>query len=602
MPADTTDEQLLEIDSEAFEFTLEGPLPSPSSYANRGLPAVALTSSPWPLTYRFDAPDLTAAVLNVHGRQRCTVTLHRDVLPLAVPLVYETIEYHFRLRSKTADVHLSQDGRRLSKTPRGRLATGSINFRNAAGMAQLEFRSPSGMPLAILEIFVGSVKMAYFSDRRQLIAYLEPAYRALAIRAMSPTTAAGTLTREKSTDVEFADALTRHVSKIDRSVARIEVASLHSRVSVSAMTRVDRLTHVTGRARSVLRRIPLAALATGRVRSERRTSTHDSPENRFVKATLGGVARSVRAWQRKFPQRAKPSGAESQLHGAITAASGSLRAIAANAFWSSVSDSAPAERGRAQFHADYLSLHRDLLRLRRAVRIDDRGRAAVGQAPMNDLYEMWAFVRLAGLLALAEGAPVLDPFTVEVSALRARISPNKKEIGIGRSLLGCQPLYTTDAGRALFSPLTPQQPDAVLYLKHRDAYVFFDAKYRVDIRERGTGKALSNSAVVATPFDASRMSIRATEDALNTTHRYRDAIRSSTGGARIDSSVYVLFPHREESEREAGTNACKAFAYGVGAIPMLPGSNSDDLVHAGLCVPAPYEAVGTMRALLRMLV
>jgi uncharacterized protein len=118
--------------------------------------------------------------------------------------------------------------------------------------------------------------------------------------------------------------------------------------------------------------------------------------------------------------------------------------------------------------------------------------------------------------------------------------------GGGRLVMAYNPRFS---GGAL---LVPQQPDIVLEL-HRPGEpvrrTVLDAKYRVD----ASAAYVSRYGAPGPP-----------EDALNTLHRYRDALGAT--------HAIALFPWRDEAGDFRESRLWRSIeSAGVGAVPMLPG-------------------------------
>lgn len=181
------------------------------------------------------------------------------------------------------------------------------------------------------------------------------------------------------------------------------------------------------------------------------------------------------------------------------------------------------------------------------------------------LYEYWCFLTLVRLVAEAVGSrvPVRSLIAVERRGLHVRLRK-------GRAQTVSFPLAQRQRLDLIYNPrfggpgyLVPQQPDLMLAVRRADATIaryVFDAKYRLD----------------ASPSYRRRYGLPGPPtEALNTLHRYRDAIqdRRRGSGERAVVQAVALFPYREEAPGLFEKSRLRRMLdeIGVGAIPLLPG-------------------------------
>lgn len=182
---------------------------------------------------------------------------------------------------------------------------------------------------------------------------------------------------------------------------------------------------------------------------------------------------------------------------------------------------------------------------------------------LHVLYEYWCFLALVRAAAEVTGVdlPWNDVLAVEQDGLRFRLRK-------GRQQTVTLPTYGGGRWTVTYNPrfggpgyLVPQQPDFMLTVAAPGQPVrryILDAKYRLD----AALAYVERYGMPGPPIDA-----------LNTLHRYRDAIVDADLRRTVVQAV-ALFPYREV---EAGTYAASRHAralaeVGVGAIPLLPGA------------------------------
>jgi uncharacterized protein len=192
------------------------------------------------------------------------------------------------------------------------------------------------------------------------------------------------------------------------------------------------------------------------------------------------------------------------------------------------------------------------------------GPAELGLRDLHRLYEQWCWLALvrAAAEALGRPLPAAELLVEEGDGLRVRLRRGWEHAlrfplpGGGRLVMAYNPRFS---GGAL---LVPQQPDIVLEV-HRPGEpvrrIVLDAKYRLD----------------ASPAYVARYGAPGPpEDALNTLHRYRDALGAT--------HAIALFPWRDEAGDFRESRLWRSIeSVGVGAVPMLPGE--DALLGTLLC-------------------
>ena len=178
-----------------------------------------------------------------------------------------------------------------------------------------------------------------------------------------------------------------------------------------------------------------------------------------------------------------------------------------------------------------------------------------------NLYEIWCYLKINSIIKELGYIPKNSSFIqVNSNGLTLSVLQNTQSKLIYENKLGEKlELWYNKAYYGL--PTTNQRPDTVLCLKGdktKDRVYLFDAKYRIFIDNNGE--------------------IGPMEEDINVMHRYRDAIVSenkkeeyfkySTFGA------YVMFPCSDEKKFEEHRFYKSIEKVNIGAIPMLPGSNS----------------------------
>lgn len=493
----------------------------------------------------------------------------------ATGYLFEQTDYTLLVRSRAADpvgvrhrdpvivnrLHTSEDGH---------VVHGTINFGTQVGQSRFLIEA-GGRPHLLVTVEVFPSKLDYRSDYVALredvqdlaaglaFEYLRATYRpAEAVPDEPPGPVAWlTLLRNLLSDLEQAlGQVTRH--------PRWETTRRVEPVRVERIRRPDAALR-----RALARRPPGEATGDGLpgaqvLPSRRAVYTLDTPEHRWLAAQLRHVRANLtrlQAIERRRSGTARQHRVRAELdrlHARLTR----LMAIPPLCVTGPPPPTPPLPLLTAP---GYREAYRACLALRRGLRLGG-GPLALSLKDLHLLYEYWCFLTLVRLAAAAVGhrVPADRLVAVERHGLRLRLHR-----GSAQTLR-----FTLEDGRRLtitYNPrfggrryLVPQQPDIVLTLarpRERPTRFVLDAKYRLD----------------ATPGYVQRYGMPGPPvDALNTLHRYRDAILDRAGSGRTVAQAVALFPYRETrpGEYTASRHARALNEIGVGAIPLLPGATT----------------------------
>jgi hypothetical protein len=209
-----------------------------------------------------------------------------------------------------------------------------------------------------------------------------------------------------------------------------------------------------------------------------------------------------------------------------------------------------------------------------------------GQRDVATLYEYWAYIKLAQVVARVCNAEfkfsdllVLSKDGVELELKRGRSSAlTCTGYRLGRHLK-ITSWYNRRFRKSTTSRegswTTEMQPDVSVKIEvntgglqlYEAIWLHFDAKYRVMDVERQFGSDEPNSArkAASTEVAEEAATARAKRDDLNKMHAYRDAIRSSAG-------AYILYPG---DERRLPFRAFHEILPGLGAFVLRPTISGD---------------------------
>jgi hypothetical protein len=370
--------------------------------------------------------------------------------------------------------------------------------------------------------------------------------------------------------------------EIDRLAAAIEYIEAHPHRELSAMAERSRIERVRRPSATLIRSvrrgkgfgnwvtIPGIGAAKARVDARRAAATLDTAEHRWLRQNLNvlrqQLARTIRETTDEAARRAEKGRMSLRLEQERRELVTLLSRISVLTEGTAIA----AGSGEAPFGFSSLTLmglpgYREafmsLLSLREGLTLQgDALQTSVKD--LDRLYEIWCFLRLAGLLtelSLTEDL-ASDLFKVSERGLRVDLVRGKKSTITLKK--------TNQTLRLLYNPTYPgptgyQQPDIVLQILAPgwpEVFVVLDAKYRVDA-------SLEYRRAFGGPGPP--------VDAVNALHRYRDAItlfREEQGLGRPVVKGVALFPLSDEAASDFQTHKLwKALAtLGIGAIPFIP--------------------------------
>ena len=194
------------------------------------------------------------------------------------------------------------------------------------------------------------------------------------------------------------------------------------------------------------------------------------------------------------------------------------------------------------------------------------------------LYEYWCFIKLNNILKCeldAEGnlkynLVKQDILKIDSSGLTVKLKKGNPSKVVYLNPKNGEKIVLSYNPQVQSLPTVALKPDNVLSLskresKHKYEYIF-DAKYRINIAEKGSDYARS--------FKTPGPEI----DTINAMHRYRDAIVCGDGKdlpyERRMFGAYVLFPYNNEEEYKNHQFYDSIRTMNIGGLPFLPGSTS----------------------------
>ena len=527
----------------------------------------------------------------------------------ALPMVFETPIYFFDIqfddRLKGLDEesievrhHLNDVAKRFYR--RGRMLFAEMSFVNEPGKFRLEikFRLNGAERMVWLEFFVASTKMDVKGDYKRILEIVEHHQRESLFTPYAKTVQDVNVSEKTNTHndpywtVYFDHALDRY----EAALKKIIYEPHRSTVGVPYVRRADRVRNWTpSMAREFARyKGDMGALRTHGFVEEVRTSTYDTPENRFVKMTLETLAREFNSASTRIKNDGQLSdNFKNEFKGRMER----FGHYARMPFMQSISqlNAAVAPSLVLQMRPGYADI-RIVWNLIHSMFTTDSTLSRsteAGLIKISALYEYWCFLEVKRILAGEDqNAKQVNPIPKLAYKWTEAVGSNKsmheilKETGLdedekvssiayqckdpsGRLL--AEVIYQQSYGpnsEEQYSKPVQQRPDIVIRFYDKNGVPFtylFDAKYQIENGQYSNGKD-------AVP--------RASLDQM---HRYRDAIlwrkssEASTSGKPSHEVVgaYVLYP-ADETKADTLYNGFEDLRkeQNIGAFPLLPGKSS----------------------------
>ncbi len=494
--------------------------------------------------------------------------------------LFEETDYTLFVQSKTGvslrvrhrDPVLVQG---LQRSDGGRVVHGVINFGAQVGQSRFVVEA-GGTPAFVFEVEVYPSKLDYRSDYEALRDDVQEIAADLVFEYLRATTTPGLETTPGPPGTMMWMTLLRHVAgDLEQALDYIARQPQWGTQRVVEEHRADRIRRpdaalrravARGRGRGPWQRAGAGLPVRERLPAARGRYTLDTPEHRWLAARLALIQTRLAGLHAAEDCR-RPSARRQQVREELEALQHRLVRLMRLAVIQEAEGEPPAAPPwRLLTAPGYREAYRACLRLQQGLRLEG-GPLRLALKELHLLYEYWCFLTLVRFAADVAGCrePLRSLIAVERNGLHLRLQKGRAQtvtflLSEGRRL---DLIYNPRFGGPGY--LVPQQPDLLLTLHHADGTVaryVLDAKYRLD----------------ASPSYRRRYGLPGPPtDALNTLHRYRDAIqdrRRHGAGARVVAQAVALFPYREETPGQFSTSRHRRMLdeIGVGAIPLLPGN------------------------------
>ena len=522
-------------------------------------------------------PITTASFTDVYGEEQ-----DWDPNTQRGPVLYEDTTYHLYIVGAAfpPKVHHRDPlfARNLSRHPEQRVCAGTFNFGRQVGRTEVEVRFGPEVLRFVVEVV--PTKIDYTSDYQQLQSDIEASFHGLALAYMRTTHQRADSGQQPSTEIEWLTILRQEAIRLQQAMEQIN-RNPHRQMT---RERREQATHKLKRPDAVARRAIIRGKGSGgfdyvanlgqirqTIPSIAAHSTLDTAEHRWLALHLSEIRRHLRTISvtlaaeaasgrsREVSLRRRSEGVE--VHELLRRVNQMLDTKCIQAASRLPQLSPPSLTLLSA--VGYRESHQILTNLQLALNL--QGDALDLQTKdIHDLYEIWSFLKILQVLAAVTAAEI-DPTPLIYyyrNGLRIRLrvgAQSDVDLTAGSRLL------TVSYNRTYPGQTGDQRPDIVIRIQEHtkpDLIIVLDAKYRVD---------------ATTEFRKSHGAAGPPIDAINTLHRYRDAITIGADTHKARRPVIrgaALFPLTTE-ETEAYTNGRlyqSLESLGIGALPFLPGN------------------------------
>ena len=526
---------------------------------------------------------------------RSTVSAPSDIVSAFELLEGQEYRYEWLGLDSSLDL-LQTDPEELFQSDGGRGATGRLRPGLSTGTVQVALRCGVKL-LGQLEIEIRSRKLAYRSEYRWMLRDIAERMTALVMDRFAASEAR--FITDEARDAEtlyqrfaFLKAL------IDSESFQAALAEILRRPHTAWEMRDEwvrpgaglrassHLIRQLGRegARMVWEAGPISSLPA--LMERRRTeATNDTPPNRFVKfamehwlQVLGDIDRGL--------SLSKPSPVTTRGRRELALVISQLEEILHHDLFLSVGPMArfPADDQVLQRREGYRDIFKAYIDFELAARLSwSRGSDSygAGQRDVATLYEYWAFIQLADMIAKLVGqsfdmSPLLQ---VHKTGLNVMLRAGMETVLRGeverhgrRMVVELCYNRTYGARGALAGSWTrPMRPDYSLHIARADSesagfepvVLHFDAKYRVDFVEQLFGAADDLGDAEIEDASGALLQGGALRSDLLKMHSYRDAIRRTAG-------AYVLYPGGDAEINRQPFTEYHELLPGLGAFVLRP--------------------------------
>ena len=495
--------------------------------------------------------DLKKYTINSFGE------LEENDTSFMVPSFFEDGIYDLYLESNTSDkyelYHHSKEIRE-NMSYRGRSVYGAFKFNGDIGYSTFYIRK-NNEDVLTFTIQVFPTKLDYMDDYNEILKDINEEVTSLVFDFVNKTFSnVNIIDVERQTEVEFISILHKIYESLDKYIRRIEKHPKHGVLSEYNLKDRDKSKRIA--IKETIKH--LRKNSSLKVVEIRKHTTIDIYENQYVKYMIKRILNKIKDVKQNIK---KSKNEDNEFYKVLSNYENKLKHHL-KGFFSNISDINNKKSMTLVFKmaSGYKEVYYYYNLLSKGLDICE-GLYNISNKKLWNLYEIWCYLKINSIIKELGYIPRNSSFIqVNSNGLTLSVLQNTQSKLIYENKLGEKlELWYNKAYYGL--PTTNQRPDTVLCLKGdktKDRVYLFDAKYKIFIDNNGE--------------------IGPMEEDINVMHRYRDAIVSenkkeeyfkySTFGA------YVMFPCSDEKKFEEHRFYKSIEKVNIGAIPMLPGSNS----------------------------
>ena len=498
------------------------------------------------------------------------------------PLFFEQQQYEILIESKNTDENLFfwHENKNIREDVSNvgnhkNLLSGILNFGNDIGYSDLIICSEKKEVLRIrIEIFPS--KISYKEDYKALIQDVTSEVYNLIFDFLKKTYFQFGINNEtKASPAEFYSIIERIFKDFERAINIVLRSPHHILETKREVLPSYKTKRIDYRSKKWIQNHPEFIKREGnlynvqKILTPRKQVTYDTKENQFLKFILMSTKQKLKNFEANYILLG--GNVQPEIIAKIHRMIGSVDKYLNTTFLSEVSISNTSNLMSLVFTMapGYREIYRYYLMIQHGLSLTG-DIFNLSLKDVADLYEYWCFIKINRILKDKKYTLVTpDILKVETRGLTVNLQKGKTSTVRYLNPKNDEIIEVSYNPSERKSPTGPQKPDNVLSIKKKGNSIYqyvFDAKYRID---NGSD---SNDAERQTPGPK--------EDAINTMHRYRDAIvceALDTKNFNLERSMfgaYVLFPYNNEKEYKNHKFYKSIEKVNIGGLPFLPSATS----------------------------
>lgn len=488
-----------------------------------------------------------------------------------LPVFFEESQYLVTVeRKRTFQFTVRQNGIDITSDffQQGEFYIGNLSFQSEVGYTPLEVMGDGKLLLRLtLEVFPS--KIDYQRDYASMMEDLNREIASIVFQMYSKTYLFGKAQNTaKQTAVEFLSILELIFDRLSSSIDYVAHNFRHNIESNHQITGIHKVKRASRETTKYLLSNPNTMIpgehghlfingkryTPQKIVENRKSTTHDIFENRYVKYIITDTIRSISRLERLLQDRYRSAVGRYKLV--------EKRRVLGNYLSRYFRDITDLQGNRSmslvfQMAPGYQEVYKNYLLLKKGLDLGE-DLYAISPKEVHELYEYWCYLKVHNLLKEIGYAPISDGIVKpRNNGLYLSMSRDKEASVSYHNGENTLTLWYNKSYNGL--PTNDQRPDIVLHMQNKNQsqsrMYIFDAKYR-SVNEAGK--------------------ICPQVDDINIMHRYRDAIVSRTGKAlryKYEAfGAFVLFPCADEASFLDNKFYRSISEVNIGAFPMLPGS------------------------------